>query len=128
MPTATCACNAVRIEFAEACVCHCLECRKSSGSTHGLNLIVPGVGFLISGNPTAFSYKANSGCRVNRYFCSKCGINLYSDAEGVPVKFVKSGAVDDLVLDECNPNIEFFVRRRPAWQGSITGAEQKDDM
>ncbi|KAJ6149008.1 hypothetical protein N7471_000207 [Penicillium samsonianum] len=125
MSTATCACNAVRIS-----ICHCLECRKSSGSTHGLNLVVPGAGFLVKGSPSSFTYEASSGNNVTRYFCRRCGVNLYSDGAGAPgVKFVKAGAVDDpLVLNECRPDTEFFVSRRAAWQEGISGVEQRDTM
>jgi hypothetical protein len=112
----------------DQCICHCLECRKSSGSTHGFNLVVPSAGFLVSGNPSGFSYKANSGNIVNRYFCSKCGLNLYSDGDGVPAKFVKIGVVDDPVLNVCKPDTELFVRRRPAWLGKVSGAEQRENM
>ncbi|KAF9890032.1 hypothetical protein FE257_006712 [Aspergillus nanangensis] len=134
MTTSSCACGAVRIEYTgdpiAKCVCHCLECRKSSGSTHALSLLVPSAIFRVTGDPASFSYKAASGSTVTRYFCRGCGINLYSDGEGAPgIKFVRGGAVDDSsLMERCRPDMELFIERRAGWLSAIEGAEQKEIM
>src|SRR5262245_17817960 len=64
--TAQCACGAVKFEFNTdptfIAVCHCLDCKKSSGGEAATFFGVPEDDFtLISGEPKAFHYVAQSG-------------------------------------------------------------------
>jgi Glutathione-dependent formaldehyde-activating enzyme len=64
--TAQCACGAVKFEFNTdptfVAVCHCLDCKKSSGGEAATFFGVPEDDFtLISGEPKAFHYIAQSG-------------------------------------------------------------------
>ena len=64
--TAQCACGAVKFEFDAdptfIAVCHCLDCKKSSGGEAACFFGVPEDDFtLISGEPKAFHYVAQSG-------------------------------------------------------------------
>ena len=59
--TAQCACGAVKFEFNTGptfvAVCHCLDCKKSSGGEAATFFGVPEDDFtLISGKPKAFHY------------------------------------------------------------------------
>ena len=76
--TARCACGAVKFEFDTnptfVAVCHCLDCKKSSGGEAATFFGVPEDDFtLISGEPKAFHYIAQSGKGLDRNFCPKCG-------------------------------------------------------
>ena len=64
--TAQCACGAVKFEFNTdptfIAVCHCLDCKKVSGGEAATFFGVPEDDFtLISGEPKAFHYIAQSG-------------------------------------------------------------------
>ena len=64
--TAQCACGAVKFEFDAdptfVAVCHCLDCKKASGGEAATFFGVPEDDFtLISGEPKAFHYIAQSG-------------------------------------------------------------------
>ena len=72
--TGRCACGAVKFEFDTnptfVAVCHCLDCKKSSGGEAATFFAVPGDDFtLISGEPKAFHYIAQSGKGLDRNFC-----------------------------------------------------------
>ena len=72
--TARCACGAVKFEFDTnptfVAVCHCLDCKKSSGGEAATFFAVPEEDFtLISGEPKAFHYIAQSGKGLDRNFC-----------------------------------------------------------
>jgi len=64
--TGRCACGAVKFDFDTdptfVAVCHCLDCKKSSGGEAATFFGVPEDDFtLISGEPKAFHYIAQSG-------------------------------------------------------------------
>ncbi|KAL3442953.1 Mss4-like protein [Aspergillus insuetus] len=134
--SATCAWGAVRLSYTGSpvgkCICHCLSCRKASGSTNALNLIVPAakISIVSEAELGQFSYTANNGNRVTRYFCRRCGINMYSDGEGAPgVHFVRAGTLDDEGgLEKSRPEVEIFVSRRAAWLAEVEGCGQKLEM
>ena len=78
--TAQCACGAVKFEFNTdptfVAVCHCLDCKKASGGEAATFFGVPEDDFtLISGEPKAFHYIAQSGKGLDRNFCPQCGSN-----------------------------------------------------
>ena len=75
--TAQCACGSVKFEFntdpAFIVNCHCLDCKKASGGEMATFFGVPQDDFtLISGNPKAFHYIAESGRGLDRNFCPEC--------------------------------------------------------
>src|SRR5262249_38611592 len=81
--TARCACGAVKFEFDTnptfVAVCHCLDCKKSPGGEAAMFFGVPEDDFtLISGEPKAFHYIAQSGKGLDRNFCPKCGARVFT--------------------------------------------------
>ena len=64
-------------------LCHCVDCRKITGSTYSTNLVVGGEGFTSSGNPKTFTKTADSGQPITSFFCGNCGSTLWR--EGVRV-------------------------------------------
>jgi hypothetical protein len=50
-------------------LCHCLDCRKISGSTYSTNGIFPKDNFkATSGTPKEYASKADSGNSITSYF------------------------------------------------------------
>src|SRR5215467_11004306 len=81
--TAQCACGAVKFEFNTdptfVAICHCLDCKKASGGEAATFFGVPEDDFtLISGEPKAFHYIAQSGKGLDRNFCPKCGARVFT--------------------------------------------------
>ena len=78
-------------------VCHCVDCRKASGSAAAYNARVPAESIRFTRNePKAFTVLAASGQRLKRLFCPECGSQLFSQREKLPQFLtIKVGSLDD---------------------------------
>ena len=78
-----CLCGSVRYESSTdpmmAAHCHCVDCRKSSGTGHCTHLVVPKEAFSISGAVKFYDRPADSGNMVSRGFCPSCGGRRMAD-------------------------------------------------
>ena len=70
---------------------------------------------LISGEPKAFHYVAQSGKGLDRNFCPDCGARLFTNnLESFPgAVFVTIGSLDNSQAIE--PLLEMFTKRRLDW-------------
>ena len=70
---------------------------------------------LISGEPKAFHYIAQSGKGLDRNFCPNCGARVFtSNLESFPgMVFVTLGSLDN--PDGIVPVLEMFTKRRLEW-------------
>ena len=70
---------------------------------------------LISGEPKAFHYIAQSGKGLDRNFCPQCGARVFtSNLEGFPgMIFVTLGSLDS--REGIDPVLEMFTKRRLKW-------------
>ncbi|KAI1205529.1 Mss4-like protein [Annulohypoxylon truncatum] len=128
----SCFCGKVRIsvegEPIAKVVCHCLDCRKITGSVFSTNLITPTSGFkVLSGEPKTISKVGDSGNEVTSHFCGDCGSTLWRDGPSFGEnKVVKVGVLDDYeALNEAKPAGELFVNHRVSWVPEVPGATQK---
>jgi len=119
--TGRCACGAVKFEFDTnptfVAVCHCLDCKKASGGEEATFFGVPEDDFtLISGEPKAFHYIAQSGKGLDRNFCPNCGARVFTtNLESFPgTIFVAIGSLDN--PKSIKPVVEMFTKRRLEWQ------------
>ncbi|KAI1373488.1 Mss4-like protein [Hypoxylon crocopeplum] len=130
-----CFCGKVRFSYegepVAKALCHCLDCRKITGSTYSTNLIVPGAGFkLLSGTPKSITKVADSGNGITSHFCGDCGSTMWRDGKSFgDNKVVKAGTMDDMnALDEAKPIAELFSPLRVGWVSEVAGAAQKTEM
>ena len=119
-----CLCGAVRYESdgepVAAGHCHCLDCRRSSGTGHCSHLGLPEAGFKLTGELRFFDAPADSGNVVSRGFCPTCGSPIYSTNSGMTgVLFLRASSLDDPEL--FNPQLVVFTKRAPSWD-RIPGA------
>jgi hypothetical protein len=115
-----CACGAVKFEFNTdptfIADCYCKDCQKSSGGAMATFFGIPQDDFkIISGEPKAFHYVAESGNGLDRNFCPECGARLFTtNLEGFPgTVFVTIGSLDS--AEGIQPTLEMFTRRRLKW-------------
>lgn len=54
-------------------LCHCLDCRKLSGSPYTYNFIAHRSEIKVTGSPKKVTKTADSENTVVNYFCSDCG-------------------------------------------------------
>lgn len=98
--TGGCQCGWVRYEIlgrpGTIYVCHCLECRRQSASAFGISVTVRSADLrLVQGAPKRWSRPADSGSRVDCFFCPDCGSRVW---HGDPAReaevSVKGGSLD----------------------------------
>jgi hypothetical protein len=76
--SATCSGEPLRVS-----VCHCLSCKRRTGSAFSFNARFPAKAVSIEGRAEKFIRIGERGTRTTYCFCPVCGITLYyqSDAE-----------------------------------------------
>ena len=113
-----CICGAVRFtvrgEPTVVGVCHCLECRKATGSVSMPYADWPEEAFTSSGETRTF---------VGRSFCPTCGSRLFHLSPGKVE--IMLGALDDAPGD-LKPAREGWIIRREPWLAPIAGASQHE--
>jgi hypothetical protein len=114
-----CACGDIRFsistEPAFAAHCHCLDCQKMTGAHMATVAGIPTEAFqLTRGEPRTYDTIGDSGEKVHRRFCSKCGSTLYSDADILPgMVFVEAGSLDD--ASGLRPSMHIYTRSAQPW-------------
>jgi hypothetical protein len=113
-----CLCGAVRYESTVEPVvaghCHCIDCRKSSGTGHCSHLGVPAAGVTVTGELRFYDAPADSGNIVSRGFCPTCGAAIYSTNSAMPgMLFVRASGLDDPEVFQ--PQMVVYTKRAPSW-------------
>ena len=120
--TGGCLCEKVRYEAQEQAGgghCHCIDCRKTSGTGHASHMIVPEPAFKITGDVKFFDKPADSGNIISRGFCPECGSPVYSKNSGMPgIVFVRASSLDN--PDDFKPQMIVYKKRAASWD-SIAG-------
>ena len=95
--------------------CHCVDCRKTSGTDHSTHLVVPQEDFSVTGALKFFDHPADSGSIVSRGFCPECGAPIYSVNSNMPGRvFVRASSLDDLEI--AKPQVIVYASRAPSWR------------
>jgi len=126
-----CLCGQTTIELATThenqIVCHCTDCRQTSGSAFSTNVLTPKKDVTIKGPIKEFNIKAASGNTVTRIFCGNCGSAIthlapvFGDAQAIQTGNFKDFA--DIPI-----NTELFVKDRWSGLAKIEGAAQVQAM
>ncbi|KAL7947495.1 Mss4-like protein [Trichoderma barbatum] len=134
MLESSCLCGANRVTFDGDIVirmrCHCIDCRKFSGSTNTNNLLLPIAGLqILQGTLKTYTKQAETGNDMTSYFCGDCGSTLYRTSTfSDKAVSVMIGGIEGLqTIEDCKADIELFVRNRPSWMTPIPGAQQEKD-
>jgi hypothetical protein len=62
-------------------ICHCRDCQKQTGSAFMEVVAVPGERFSLHGSPPTFTNEGDSGRKLHRHFCPRCGTTVMVSAE-----------------------------------------------
>ena len=126
--TASCRCGQLRAavtgEPVRVSVCHCLNCKKRSGSAFAVQARWPKDQAKIEGTSKSFVKVADSGNRATFHFCPDCGSDVYYEIDGkFDDKFndlVASplGAFDDPFFGK--PGYSVWEHRKHEWV-EVTG-------
>lgn len=116
--TGRCLCGSVSYEITAepvmTAICHCKNCQRQAGSALSIIVGLPRDGITIQGETTTYDDEGESGMKVLRKFCPKCGSPLFTDAESAPdLWFVKAGTLDDTSWLE--PQVQFWTKSKQDW-------------
>ena len=116
---ASCRCGQLRAtvtgEPVRVSVCHCLDCKKRSGSAFAVQARWPVDQCRTDGKSSTWSHRADSGNRIRHHFCPDCGSSLHYFIEG---KFdglvaIPLGAFDDPFF--VSPGFSVWEERKNDW-------------
>ena len=94
--------------------CYCVDCRKSSGTSHCSHVVVPEAALAVSGEVTVYERPADSGNIVRRAFCGTCGSPIYSKNSRMPDKvFLRASVLD--THEDIAPQMTVYASRAPGW-------------
>jgi hypothetical protein len=122
---ASCRCGQLQItvtgEPVRLSVCHCLNCKKRSGSAFAVQARWPANDVTISGMSNVFAKAGDSGDKAHFHFCPDCGSDVFYIAEAMPdVVAVPLGAFDDPFFG--TPEYSVYEARKQDWV-EIVGPE-----
>ena len=122
--TASCRCGQLKVTVAgepvRVSVCHCLNCKKRSGSAFAVQARWPAEQVTIEGQSKTFVMVADSGNPGTFHFCPDCGSDVYYVIDG---KFdglvaIPLGAFDDPFFGK--PGYSVWEHRKHEWV-EVTG-------
>lgn len=113
-----CLCGGVRYEVSGpaqlAAHCHCVDCRKASGTGHCTHVVLGEAQFSLTGPVKFYDRPADSGNIVSRGFCPNCGSAVYSTNSGMPgMVFVRASSLDD--PETIAPAMTVYASRAASW-------------
>ncbi len=109
--------------------CHCVDCRKSSGTGHCSHAVMNADDVVIEGDAKRFDKPADSGNMVSRYFCGTCGGPVYSTNSGMPgMVFLRASSLND--PEVFTANMIVYTSRAASWDvmdNSLPSFEEMPD-
>ena len=117
--TASCRCGQLRATVTgdpvRVSVCHCLNCKKRSGSAFAAQARWPEEQVTIEGRSNNWSRVSDSGNCATFHFCPDCGSDVHYDING---KFdgqvaIPLGAFDDPFF--LKPSFSVYESRKHDW-------------
>ena len=99
-------------------VCHCLNCKKRSGSAFAAQVRFPAADVTIAGRSTTYTATGDNGA-AHFHFCPDCGATAFFTNDSVPGTIaIPLGAFDDPFA--FRPTVSVFESRLHDWL-AITG-------
>jgi hypothetical protein len=116
--TGGCLCGAVRLRSTAPPIatryCWCRDCQYFAAGNATVNVVFARPAVTVEGEIASYGSHADSGNRMRRSFCPKCGTPLFSEAEARPhMLIVRAGALDDRDLAE--PSATIWTSSAPRW-------------
>lgn len=113
-----CLCGAVRYSVDAqplmTRVCWCRLCQYIGAGSGTVNAVFPSATLKVDGELSMYACTADSGNRMQRRFCPRCGTPMFSAAEARPdLVIVRAGTLDDPELAE--PKVTIWAAAAPSW-------------
>lgn len=114
-------------EVAMAGNCHCINCKKSTGSGYAPVLFVPEDSVEITGEVKYYESTGSNGATARRGFCPNCGSQLFGKPRAFPGMLgIRAGSLDD--LSRYRPQVDIFTSRSPDWDCMDPDLPRFDEM
>jgi hypothetical protein len=115
---AACACGQLSVkcrgEPAKVSLCHCLDCQRRTGSSHGIGAFFGRADVEASGEAKQFTRSSDSGFFVTFHFCPDCGSSVYWEPSRIPQMIgVAVGCFADPGFPK--PSQAVYLQRRHHW-------------
>ena len=116
--TGGCVCRAVRYaataEPIATRVCWCRDCQYFAAGSATVNLVFAASAVSLTGPLRDFTSIADSGNRMHRQFCERCGTPVTSVSEARPhLIILRAGTLDDPEL--ARPSLTIWTDSAPSW-------------
>ena len=116
--TATCSCGALQARCSGAparnSVCHCLDCKRRSGSAFAWGATFKRDQVEISGESRSYTRIGDEGRWGRFHFCPACGVTVFYEIEARPAMItVPAGGFAD--PDFPAPDVSVYGERRERW-------------
>lgn len=113
-----CLCGAVRYAARSEPImtrsCWCRVCQYLAAGNASVNVVFPKDAVTITGELTDYASTADSGNRMHRRFCPRCGTQLFSESEARPnLIIIRAGTLDD--REVAQPAGAIWTRSAPSW-------------
>lgn len=114
----SCLCGSVRYQISGVPTafnhCHCLRCRKATGTGHASNIILkPDSVEWLAGEHLLRSFKVPDAKRFRSMFCSNCGSPLPRIAADLSMAVIPAGSLDQ--SPSISPTARIFWASRADW-------------
>jgi hypothetical protein len=94
--------------------CHCADCQKSSGAPFASGIVVRVADTEVSGQPSTYAVKGDSGGATTRSFCTQCGTPLFTRGEIVPdLMSIRFACLDDQT--QFKPMVDIWTSSAQSW-------------
>ncbi|TFK66363.1 hypothetical protein BDN72DRAFT_148620 [Pluteus cervinus] len=108
-------------------ICHCLDCKRTSGSAFSTNVLVPRKDVKIMGPTKTYGVTVANGNLVSRIFCGNCGSAISHDSVGFgDAQAIQTGNFKDFA--NVPFDTELFVKDRWSGIAAIPDAQQFEQM
>jgi hypothetical protein len=114
-----CLCGDIRYRISGAPIfvsqCFCRDCQKATGTGHTTIVGVAATHFRVTrGTPTVYTCAGDTGGKVHRHFCARCGGRLFTTGD-LPgeIRIVQAGSLD--FPERVTPTSAIYLKDRIAW-------------
>ncbi len=116
--TGGCLCGDIRYQITPPALfvsqCCCKDCQKATGTGHTTIIGIHKSQLALTGTPATFTNAGDTGGKVTRHFCGRCGGRLYTsgDTPGDHI-MVQAGSLDD--PGQVSPESVIYVKDKVHW-------------